>query len=148
MRAKSREAPVSAKRSLKFLWIGLLGLTAALVSIRAIEDLGAARADGTQGKAYVGEAPPDMALADTDVTPESARVLLDGADVGDADAFDGHPGYLAMNPGQHTLEFRHEGYQTLQIEIEALPGRKYDIYRKMHKGKSNEIRKETWVNPR
>ena len=128
--------------------IVLLGLTAALVAVRAFETLDTARADSTQGKAYVVEAPPDMALADTDVSPESARVLLDGADVGDADDFDGHPGYLAMNPGKHTLEFRQEGYQTLQIEIEALPGRKYDIYRKMHKGKSNEVRKETWVNPR
>ena len=128
--------------------IALLGLIAVLGAVALFEGLVPARADENAGKAYVGEAPPDMALADTDVSPESARVILDGADVGDADDYDGHPGYLALTPGHHTLEFRQKGYQTLLIELEARPGRKYDIHRKLFKGNSNEIRKESWVNPR
>ena len=142
-----REKPVSA-RFPSHAGIALLSLITAFASVRAFEGMLLARADENAGKAYVGEAPPDMALADTDVSPESARVILDGADIGEADDFDGYPGYLSLSPGQHTLEFRQKGYQTLVIELDARPGRKYDIHRKLFKGKPNEVRKESWVNPR
>jgi hypothetical protein len=96
--------------------------------------------------AYIGDAPGDMALVETDVTPEDARVLLDGKDVGSADDFDGQPGYLAIDPGKHTIAFQYKGYQTLEIDLEARPGRRYDVYRKLHKGNMNEVRRENWVH--
>src|SRR5204862_7327401 len=105
--------------------------------------------EGSVGHAEVGgDTPSDISLLDTDVVPEEARVILDGKDVGDADEFDGNPGYLAMTPGMHTLQFRHKGSQSLEIEIEARPGRRYEVDRKLYKGKPNEVRRESWVNPR
>ena len=98
--------------------------------------------------AYEHSRPIDMpdAVIDTDISPEEAYVYLDGKMVGDADDFDGHPGWLMISPGMHTLEFRCHGYQTLRIEMDARGGRYYELNRKLHKGNSNEIRVENWVN--
>src|SRR5262249_1326132 len=86
------------------------------------------------------------AVIDTDVSPEAAYVYVDGKMAGDADDFDGHPGWLEISPGLHTLEFRCHGYQTLRIEMDARGGRYYELNRKLHKGNSNEVRVENWVN--
>ena len=108
----------------------------------------ASEEDDSVAKAEVGDTPSDIAVVDTDVAPEEARVLLDGKDVGEADEFDGNPGYLVLTPGVHTLQFRHKGYQTLEIELDARPGRRYEVDRTLHKGKPNEVRRESWVPPR
>lgn len=61
--------------------------------------------------------PAPVAWVDTDVSPEEAEVWVDGLYAGEADKFDGFPGYLTLSPGTHTIEFRHEGRRTEAQEI-------------------------------
>lgn len=75
-----------------------------------------------------GRAPSrNWAVVDTDVSPESAGVYLDGQYVGTADDFDGYPGYLYLRTGRYRLEFRLEGYETRTISVDARPGVKLDV---------------------
>ena len=75
-----------------------------------------------------GRAPSgNWALVDTDVSPESARVYLDGQYVGTADDFDGYPDYLYLRTGRYRLEFRLAGYETRTITVDARPGVKIDL---------------------
>lgn len=67
------------------------------------------------------------AAVDTDVSPESARVYLDGEFVGTADDFDGYPDYLYLKSGRYRLEFRLEGYETRTITVDARAGTKLDV---------------------
>ncbi len=69
----------------------------------------------------------DLAAVDTDVTPEHARVVLNGELIGVADDFDGYPGYLYLKPGHYTIEFTLKGYQARKVEIDAQAGRYYPI---------------------
>ncbi|HEX9148970.1 MAG TPA: PEGA domain-containing protein [Thermoanaerobaculia bacterium] len=71
--------------------------------------------------------PGNWAVVDTDVSPESARVYLDGQYIGTADDFDGYPDYLYLRRGRYRLEFRLEGYQPRTVEIDARPGVKIDV---------------------
>ena len=85
------------------------------------------------GSGY-GYAPSrDWAVVDTDVSPESARVYVDGQVVGTADDFDGHPDYLYLRRGQYRIEFRLPGYQTRAIDVDARPGTKIDVGDKLPK---------------
>lgn len=69
----------------------------------------------------------NWAAVDTDVSPESARVYLDGQYVGTADDFDGYPDYLYLRTGRYRLEFRLEGFETRTISVDARPGLKIDV---------------------
>lgn len=71
--------------------------------------------------------PRNWAVVDTDVSPESARVYLDGQYIGTADDFDGYPDYLYLKRGRYRLEFRLEGFQARTIEVNARPGVKIDV---------------------
>jgi hypothetical protein len=83
---------------------------------------------GPYSRGYYGYAPSgSWAAVDTDVSPESARVYLDGTYVGTADDFDGYPDYLYLRRGRYRLEFRLEGYQPRSIEVDARPGVKIDV---------------------
>lgn len=75
------------------------------------------------GRAVSGE----WAVVDTDVSPESAAVYLDGQYVGTADDFDGYPDYLYLRSGRYRLEFRLEGYENRAITVDARPGVKIDV---------------------
>jgi len=80
------------------------------------------------GPAYVPVGPaPDLAVVDTDVSPEGARILLDGKLIGTADDFDGFPDYLYLKPGHYTLELQLAGYETETIQIDAEVGRLYKL---------------------
>jgi hypothetical protein len=70
---------------------------------------------------------------DTYVSPESARVYLDGQYVGLADDFDGYPDYLYLRRGRYRLEFRLDGFQSRAVEVEARPGVKIDVGDKLAK---------------
>lgn len=70
---------------------------------------------------------PDWAAIDTDVSPEGARVYLDGTLIGTADDFDGQPDFLYLRRGRYSIEFRLDGFETHKIEIQARPGRKLQI---------------------
>ena len=75
----------------------------------------------------------DWAVVDTDVSPESARVYIDGQYVGTADDFDGYPDYLYLRRGRYRLEFRLPGFETRTIEVDARPGTKIDVNDKLAK---------------
>jgi len=75
----------------------------------------------------------NWAVVDTDVSPESARVYLDGQYVGSADDFDGYPDYLYLRSGRYRLEFRLDGYETRTISVDARPGVKLDVGEKLAK---------------
>jgi hypothetical protein len=73
----------------------------------------------------------NWAVVDTDVSPEGARVYLDGKYVGTADDFDGFPDYLYLRRGRYRLEFRLEGFQPRTIDVDARPGVKIDVDEKL-----------------
>jgi len=70
---------------------------------------------------------PDVAVVDTDVSPEHARVFLDDKLIGTADNFDGFPDYLYLEPGSYTLEFKLQGYRSETVKIEAAAGKYFPI---------------------
>jgi hypothetical protein len=65
---------------------------------------------------------PAWARVKTDVSPEEARLYLDGKLIGTADDFDGWPDYLYLRRGHYRLEFRLTGYEPVTIEVDARPG--------------------------
>lgn len=75
--------------------------------------------------------PPDLAVVDTDVSPESARVYLEGQLIGTADDFDGYPDYLYLKPGHYTIEFRLPGYASQTVAVDAVSGRYYPLDNKL-----------------
>lgn len=70
----------------------------------------------------------------TDVSPEEARVYLDGKYIGTADDFDGWPDKLYLRPGHYRLEFRLNGYQPLSIDVDSQPGRELKVDNKLARG--------------
>jgi hypothetical protein len=70
----------------------------------------------------VQSVPSDVGTVDTDVSPEHARVFLDGQLIGIADDFDGNPSYLFLKPGHYALEFRLQGYRTATLDLDIKPG--------------------------
>ena len=69
----------------------------------------------------------------TDVSPEEARVFLDGRYIGIADDFDGFPDFLYLRKGKYVLEFRLDGYETQSVTIDAKPGARFDVNNKLKK---------------
>lgn len=67
----------------------------------------------------------------TDVSPEEARLYLDGRLIGTADDFDGWPDYLYLARGHYRLEFRLEGYESQTVEVDATPGTRIDLNNKL-----------------
>jgi hypothetical protein len=89
-------------------------------------------ARGYYGRYGYGYRPSgNWAVVDTDVSPESARVYLDGQYIGTADDFDGFPDYLYLRRGRYRLEFRLEGFQTRTIDVDGRPGVKIDVGEKL-----------------
>lgn len=79
-----------------------------------------------------GQAYP--AWVETDVTPKRASVRLDGEDVGFAKDWNGVWDRLHITSGAHVLEFSLDGYQTLQVHLDAQPGRVYHVRRELKAG--------------
>jgi hypothetical protein len=77
---------------------------------------------GYYRRGYGGSPSPDWAAIDTDISPESAYVYLDGTYIGTADDFDGHPDFLYLKRGRYRIEFRLPGFEEKRIEIQARPG--------------------------
>lgn len=97
----------------------------------------------------------DVATVDIDVSPAEARVYLDGQYIGAADDFAGDPNYLSLRPGSYRLEFRLEGYESLGIDIDAEPGAKIEVHKKLprtpgakrygpHEAPAEIQREDTW----
>src|SRR4029453_11315586 len=77
-----------------------------------------------------GEAFPAWGAAD--MVPKGAAVRLDGEDVGFAKDWNGVWDRLPIRSGTHLLEFAAEGHQTLQVHLDAQPGRVYYAPRGLH----------------
>jgi len=82
-------------------------------------------ATGLQAQHYQ---PPDLyrgasGWIDTDVSPEEALVLINGQIAGEADQFDGWPAYLWLEPGEHSISFQLQGYQTITRRVRIQPNR-------------------------
>jgi hypothetical protein len=84
---------------------------------------------GRYGARYAG----DWTVVDTDVSPEEARVYLDGKYIGIADDFDGNPDYLYLKRGRYRLEFRLDGFDSRTVEVDARPGRMLDLTDQLRK---------------
>jgi len=57
------------------------------------------------------------------VKPSEATVYVDGYYVGVVDDFDGVFQKLTMEPGEHRVEIRAPGYETLQMDVRIEPGK-------------------------
>jgi hypothetical protein len=86
---------------------------------------------GWYAPAMYGAVPTDVGVVDTDISPEHARVYLDGALIGTADDFDGYPSYLFLKPGRYTLEFKLQGYAPESLNLEVAAGRMFPLDMKM-----------------
>jgi hypothetical protein len=75
----------------------------------------------------------EVAVVDTDVSPEHARVLLNGTQIGIADDFDGFPDYLYLKRGRYTLEFQLQGYTAQKLELDVSPGQMFPIDLKLER---------------
>lgn len=81
---------------------------------------------------YVSLSPGAWAVVNTDVSPETTRVFLDGVFIGMADDFDG-PEYLYVKKGDYKLEFRLDGFETKTVDLEARAGARIKISEKLKK---------------
>ena len=85
------------------------------------------------GPGYAYGPGAQWAVIDTDISPEEARVYLDGRYIGTADDFDGWPDYLYLRRGHYRIEFRLDGFETVTREVDARPGTYLDFKDKMRK---------------
>jgi hypothetical protein len=75
------------------------------------------------GYVSINTSPDAWTAVKTDVSPEEARVFLDGRYIGLADDFDGFPDMLYLQAkGHYQLEFRLEGFETQSVDVDAQPG--------------------------
>jgi PEGA domain len=81
---------------------------------------------------YVSASPGAWAVVNTDVSPETTRVFLDGVFIGMSDDFDG-PEYLYLKKGDYTLEFRLDGFETKTVNVHANAGAQVKISDKLKK---------------
>ena len=88
---------------------------------------------GYGGGYYAAAASGDWGAVKTDVSPEEARIMLDGRYIGTADDFDGYPDMLYLKPGNYHLEFQLEGFEPQSVEIEARAGVRAEINNKLKK---------------
>jgi len=70
---------------------------------------------------------------DTEISPENARVSIDGRYIGTAGDFDGSDDYLYLRPGDYTLEFRLDGYEPASLHLRVESGARIELNRKLHR---------------
>ncbi len=78
------------------------------------------------------------ARLDLEIEPDDADVYLDGTYQGEVDKFDGHPDYLWVKPGRHTLEFRKRKYQSLRILFEVKADERKRFPQELYKHRKGE----------
>jgi hypothetical protein len=79
-------------------------------------------------------APPDAARLGLHVRPRKADILMDGNDVGEARDYDADFRPLWLSPGDHLLELRYPGYQTLRIRMDLGKGQASVLHYKLRAG--------------
>ncbi len=92
------------------------------------------------GSPVTGAGRVAWSLIDTDVEPAKAEVWVDGACAGVVDRFDGWPELLEVSAGWHRIEFRHPGYRTLRIDLEAVPFARLRLERSLRPVSEGESR--------
>jgi len=85
-------------------------------------------------------APSGPAILETDILPSRAEVVVDGQPVGYAKDFNGRWDELELPAGRHLIAFRHDGYRTLEVELEAAPGAMYRLDDQLVRGEGTERR--------
>lgn len=86
------------------------------------------------GSVTVSYSPGSWAAVKVDVSPEEARVFLDGRYIGTADDFDGFPDMLYLqSKARYQLEFRLEGFETQSVDVDAQPGAYVKLDNKLKK---------------
>jgi len=78
----------------------------------------------------------DVGAIDLKVKPKKTSVYVDGELAGNAGRFDGFPGYLWLDEGEHQIVLQHEGYLTVAKMIEVREGTLTDISLRMKPGES------------
>ena len=77
-----------------------------------------------------------VGAVDLKVKPKKAEVWVDGQLAGKAGRFDGFPGYLWLDDGEHQLVLVHDGFETVARTIEVRGGTLVDLKVQMAKGAS------------
>lgn len=90
---------------------------------------------GVYSSAYRGVR---FALIDTDISPETAEVWLDGTYAGVADDFDGRPDFLYLKPGRYRLEFRAAGYEPYVVDLSVSSGQRVNLDTRMRRGSGGD----------
>ena len=102
---------------------------------------------GHYGPAWAGRrANERMGALDLDLKPGDTQVYLDGQLIGEADRFDGWPGYLWLDEGDYHFVFYREGFRTIAREYRVRPGLVIDVEDRLDRGES--VPPEELVPPR
>jgi hypothetical protein len=80
------------------------------------------------------------AIVETSIRPRKALVVVDGEPVGKARDFNGTWDSLELDPGRHLVVFEARGYETLEVGIDARPGRRYRISYELREGEGKDAR--------
>lgn len=80
------------------------------------------------------------AVLETDVRPRKAEVRVDEHFVGQARDFNGRWDRLWLEPGQHMIEFRADGYMTLRRYVDLDPAGYLQITDRLQKGEGLDPR--------
>lgn len=84
----------------------------------------------------------------TGIVPSDAEVFLDGESVGFASDYDGRWDELSVPGGKHGIGFRHEGYRSLVLDLDVLPGETYVLNDRLASGAGDDHRSPTAAAPR
>ncbi len=76
----------------------------------------------------------DIGALDLNVRPKKASVYVDGQLVGKVGRFDGFPGYLWLDEGEHQIVLHLEGFETVAKVVEVREGTLTDIRLEMRSG--------------
>lgn len=82
---------------------------------------------------------PESATLQLVIKPKRAQVWLDGVEVGTSAGYR-RKDRLLLDPGDHVLELRLDGFQTLRLRFTAEPGGRYVIEEKLNRGEGEDPR--------
>jgi len=93
------------------------------------------------------QAEPGEALVITDVSPGRAHVFVDGNDAGRASRFDHAYSPLWVLPGEHEVEIRARGYETIRLSMDLERGKYYKLQYDLVKGEGTDSRSTAPAEP-
>jgi hypothetical protein len=74
------------------------------------------------------------------VLPKKAEIYVDGGFVGQPRDYNGRWELLWLDPGDHVIEFRKDGYLTLRRQVDLAPGARVLIEAEMQEGQGLDPR--------